>query len=296
MKRTTLSIIFLLIAGIGSSFAQTDASDDILPIASPSEESLEADEDDASAGITENSETEELENDEYPSIVNENTGYIAGILDVADLLNETEEENLLASMAAMTEWGNAIFCTTSEDTGMDPQYFAAEVYEDIFGPGESGSIFFIDMYQRRLEIHSDGEVYATINEDYAQSITDNIYRMASAGDYYSCATEAFNQMVTLLAGGKIRQPMKHISNYLIALALALLICYFYMKGGSKTDDKKAQTETHPVYKGGLSNITVTPGKLTKRIIETSSRSGGGGFSGGGGGGGGHSGGGGGHGF
>ncbi len=294
MKKILFLSLTLLLASLGNSFAQTDASDDILPIDSSYEESIETNESEESPEILENSETAEPVNEEYPSFVNENTGYIAGILDVGELLNETEEEKLLATMASMTEWGNAIFCTINDDTEMDPQSFAAEVYEDIFGPGESGSIFFIDMYQRRLEIHSDGAVYNTINEDYAQSITDNIYRMASAGDYYSCATEAFNQMVTLLAGGKIRQPMKHISNYLIALALALMICYFYMKGSIKTSDEKEQKEANPVYKGSLNNITVIPGKLTTRIIETSSRGGGGGFSGGGGGG--HSGGGGGHGF
>ena len=226
---------------------------------------------------------------------NEETGYTAAVLDQADLLTDADEQLLLDEMIPLTEWGNAIFCSSTTDRGSSAQDLAATIYEELFGHGASGSIFLIDMYRRRLEIHSDGTVYQTITADYAQSITDNIYRMAGSGDYYSCAVEAFRQMNTLLAGGRIRQPMKHASNYLLALTLALLICYLYMERSPKTDDEKAQPKADPVFKGTLAGISVTPGRLTKRIIESSSRGSGGSHHSGGGGGG-HSGGGGGHGF
>ena len=225
---------------------------------------------------------------------NEESGYFVAVLDWADLLTDADEQLLLDEMIPLSEWGNAIFCSSNTDRGSSAQDLAATIYEELFGHGASGSIFLVDMYRRRLEIHSDGEVYKTITADYAQSITDNIYRMASSGDYYSCAVEAFRQMNTLLAGGKIRQPMKHASNYLLALTLALLICYVYMERSPKTDDEKAQPKADPVFNGTLAGISVTPGRLTKRIIESSSRGSGGSHHSGGGGG--HSGGGGGHGF
>ncbi len=228
-----------------------------------------------------------------PNYINEDTGYVAAVLDWSDLLSDEEEEQLIDGMYAMTEWGNAIFCTCESAQGSSAQDLAASIYEGMFGHGASGSIFFIDMYRRRLEIHSDGEVYETITVDYAQTITDNIYRMASEGDYYSCAAEAFRQMETLLAGGRIRQPMKHASNALLALALALFICYLYMAGSSRTASEKAQPKADPVFKGSISGLDVIPGRLTSRVIQSSS-SGRSGFSGGGGGG--HSGGGGGHSF
>lgn len=221
------------------------------------------------------------------------TGYQAYVLDKAGLLSETEEELLLEDMIPITDWGNAFFCTSTESRGSSARDLAATLYEETFGYGASGTIFFIDMGRRQLEIHSDGEVYKTITSDYAQTITDNIYRMASGGDYYACASEAFRQMKTLLAGGKIRQPMKHASNALLALALSLFICYLYMAGSSKTASEKAQPKAGPVFKGDISNLDVIPGKLTSRTIQSSS-SGRSGFSGGGGGG--HSGGGGGHSF
>ncbi len=223
------------------------------------------------------------------------TGFSAFILDKAGLLTETEEELLLENMLPMTEWGNAFFCSTTESRGSSAQELAAILYEETFGYGSSGAIFLIDMGRRRLEIHSDGEVYRTITPDYCQSITDNIYRMAGSGDYYSCAESAFAQMSTLLAGGRIRQPMKHASNALLALALALFICYLYMHGKSKTASEKAQPKAGPMFKGNVSGINVITGRLTSRVIQSSS-GGGRGYSGGGGGGGGHSGGGGGHSF
>ncbi|MBP5158548.1 MAG: TPM domain-containing protein [Treponema sp.] len=230
---------------------------------------------------------------DIPMYENEDTGYVMAVLDWADLLSDEEENLLLDEMYALTEWGNAIFCSAESAEGSSAQDLAASIYEDLFGYGESGAIFFVDMYRRRLEIHSDGEVYKTITSDYAQTITDNIYRMASEGDYYSCAVEAFRQMATLLAGGRIRQPMKHASNALLALALSLFFCYLYMAGKSRTASEKSQPKAGPVFKGAISGLDVIPGRLTSHVIQSSSGGRGSGHSGGGGG---HSGGGGGHSF
>ena len=217
----------------------------------------------------------------------------AKVMDEADLLSAEEEKMLLSEMQNMTQWGNALFYTTTQNAGVSSQELAAITYERVFGKDSDGSIFLIDMNQRRLEIRSYGAVYGTITNDYAQTITDNIYKKASGGNYYDCASEAFKQMTTLLAGGKIRQPMKYISNYLLALALALIICYFYMRSQPKTSNEKAQPKADPVFNGTINNISVTKGRLSSRVIQSSSS--GGGRSGGGGGGG-HSGGGGGHSF
>ncbi len=224
---------------------------------------------------------------------NSETSLSAKVMDEADLLSAEEEKMLLSEMQNMTQWGNALFYTTTQNAGVSSQELAAITYERVFGKDSDGSIFLIDMNQRRLEIRSYGAVYGTITNDYAQTITDNIYKKASGGNYYDCASEAFKQMTTLLAGGKIRQPMKYISNYLLALALALIICYFYMRSQPKTSNEKAQPKADPVFNGTINNISVTKGRLSSRVIQSSS--GGGGRSGGGGGGG-HSGGGGGHSF
>ena len=220
---------------------------------------------------------------------NDATGYEAFIADDAGLLSDKEKDDLLNDMIPITQWGNAYFHTDDGNYGLSTESLAPELYEQIYEPGTSGTIFLIDMYERMLYIHSEGDVNKVINSNYARSITDNVYKLAGDKEYYACAKKAFNQIETLLAGGKIAQPMKHISNYLLALILALIICFIYMKSSSKTQDEKAQPKAEPIFNGTLANISVTKGRLTSRTIQSSS---GGGSRGGGGGG--HSGGGGGH--
>ncbi|MBR7079658.1 MAG: TPM domain-containing protein [Treponema sp.] len=221
--------------------------------------------------------------------LNEETGFEAYIADDAGLLSEKEKDALLNDLIPITQWGNACFFTSDKNYGVSTEELAAEFYEQLYEPDTSGTIFLVDMNERMLWIHSEGEVYKTINDNYAQTITDNVYKLASASDYYGCASKVFGQIGTLLSGGKIAQPMKHISNYLLALILALIICFIYMKSSSKTQDEKAQPKAEPIFNGTLANISVTKGRLTSRTIQSSS---GGGSRGGGGGG--HSGGGGGH--
>lgn len=64
-----------------------------------------------------------------------------------------------------------------------------------------------------------------MTSSYADTITDNVYRYASSGDYYTCAYKVFEQELALLKGSKISQPMKYISNALLAIVAALLINY-----------------------------------------------------------------------
>ncbi|MBP5359426.1 MAG: TPM domain-containing protein [Treponema sp.] len=229
---------------------------------------------------------------EYQTLTytNNETRYTAIVRDGANIMSDEEEKKLLDDIKALTQWGNAIVYTTYEGSGSSAEDFAATVYEDTFAPGENGAIFLIDMDRRWLQIHTDGSVNKIVTPNYCQSITDNVYKMATIGDYYSCVSEAFKQMTTLLEGGKISQPMKHASNALFAIIIAMIICYIYMKSNGKTESERYQKPASPVFNGSLNNLTVTKGRLTS--VTHSSSSGGGSRGGGGG----HSGGGGGHGF
>ncbi|MEE3315202.1 MAG: TPM domain-containing protein [Treponema sp.] len=222
---------------------------------------------------------------------NAETQYKALVKDDADLLSDDEEKTLLEEIIPITTWGNIFFTTADYAWSGAPEEVAADMYEATFGEGTNGAIFLINMGNRKLTVYSDGAMHKIITPNYCQSITDNVYKLATSGDYYSCASQVFAQISTLLAGGKISQPMKHISNYLIALILALIICYIYMRKSPKTNDEKAQPKADPIFNGTLNDISVKEGRLTTRVIQSSS---GGGSRGGGGGG--HSGGGGSHGF
>lgn len=214
---------------------------------------------------------------------NQGTGYVVILEDEADLLSEDEESQLALEMQAVTAYGNAAFKSVSYND-YSTSYFATDYYHEIFGK-ESGTLFLIDMDNREIYIFSDGDIYKTITDSYADTITDNIYRYASDGDYYDCASKAFQQISSLLSGRKIAQPMKYISNALLALILAALINYFLARILSATPKPGTDRVLNSIATGfAFANPQMTLTKQTKVYSPPSSSSGGGGHRSGGGGG------------
>ena len=147
------------------------------------------------------------------------------------------------------------------------------------------------MDNRVIYIFSDGGNYKTVTNSKANIITDNIYKYATNGDYYKCSVKAFEQINTLLDGGKIAEPMRYISNVLISIVLAFLFSYIYVL--NKTSIKRSSVNkiiNNCNIDFDVSNIKGEK-TGTHRVYSpsSSSSSSGGGHSGGG-----HSGGGGGH--
>ena len=157
---------------------------------------------------------------------NPDTGYQVIIEDDANLLSNKEEESLSQIMMETTEFGHALFKTTDKNS-QSADGFARSFYKEKIGT-QSGTLFLIDMVNRKIWIHSDGQVYSTITKSYANTITDNVYKEATAGNYYRCAYIVFGQINSLLEGHRIPQPMKYISNLLLALILALLINFVFV--------------------------------------------------------------------
>ncbi len=227
---------------------------------------------------------------------NPDTGYRIVLEDDAQLLDRKEQEELAAAMRTVTAYGNAAFKSISANA-YSAASFADDYYHGLFGT-ESGTLFLIDMDNRELYLFSDGAIYRTIGKSYADTITDNVYRYASDGDYYLCASRAFEQIGAVLAGEKIAQPMKYISNALLAFILAALLNYFLARSLSRsskpgTGEILGSISTRFDFQNPRKILT----SQTKVYDPPSSSSSGGGHSGGGGrsgGGGGHSGGGGGH--
>ena len=237
-------------------------------------------------------------NTEY---INEDTNYKLIIEDDANLLNDEEINKLEDEMIALTKYGNIAFKTIKENN-TSTNLYASDYYHKNFDTS-SGTVFLIDMDNRKIYIFSDGYNYTIINNNKANIITDNIYMYASKENYYECASKAFEQMNTLLEGGKISEPMRYISNALISLVVAFLINIIVVLKSTKisrAESKEVLNNCNISFK--VDNIV---GKKTgvDRVyspVSESSGSSGGGSSGGGGGssggGGGSSGGGGGHSF
>lgn len=225
---------------------------------------------------------------------NPETGYRILLEDDAGLLTSEQAASLAERMKRITAWGNVAFKSIDENPGTTKSYIES-YYREQFGR-ESGTIFLIDMDQRNIWLKNDGRISKVITNSYSDTITDNVYRSASRGDYYGCAMEAYIQIETLLSGNRIAQPMKYISNALLALILALLINFFIMRfmGRSKMPSQKERL-SRMRYHYSLTNTHAKYIRTSERYDPVSSDSGGS-SGGGGGGGGGSSGSGGGHSF
>lgn len=218
------------------------------------------------------------------------SGYVVVLEDDADLLSAKEETSLLEKMKPITAYGNVAFHSNNMTRRATDDYIE-DYYHELFGT-ESGTVFFIDMYNRNIWIFSDGKVYRTITKSYANTITDNIYTYASDAEYYACAYKAFDQIYTLLEGGRIAMPMKYISNALLAITFSIIITYLVVRFTSM----KHMPTTKQIVKKMKADVNYT--YLSKQLIKeeriydppSSDSSGGGGGSSGGssGGGGGHS--------
>lgn len=224
---------------------------------------------------------------------NPETGYRVVMEDTAGLLTAEEESMLAEKMQAITAWGNAAFKSISENSTTTERYIE-DYYRELFG-WDSGTVFLIDMDNRNIWLKNDGQISRIVTNSYSDTITDNTYRYASRGDYYGCAQEAFAEIETLLSGNRIAQPMKYISNALLAVILALLInfCIMRLVSRNRIPGQKERLRRMK-YHYSLTDTQAKYIRTTKRYDPPSSDSGG--SSGGGGGGGGSSGSGGGHSF
>ncbi len=230
----------------------------------------------------------EAKADNVAAYRNETTNYSVYIEDNAALLSDYDRERLKEDMIPVTKYGNATFLTTDDNTSSAAGY-AKEYNNTKFGTASS-TVFFIDMRNREIYIFSNGTIYNSVTNSKARSITDNVYKYASDGDYYSCASKAFSQIYKVAGGQKIAEPMKYIGNALFAMMLALVINFFIVSSSSKAQKvDNSVLASNSMRRFNATNFQSVKGSLTKRYNPRSSDSGGssgGGSSGGGGGGGG----------
>jgi len=237
------------------------------------------------------SEDSNLFESDYSGLVytNPETGYTVVLEDDADLLYERQRSALVDDMKPITDYGDVAFKSIDSNYQTTRDY-ADDYYHSQFGYG-NGTLFLIDMDNREIYIFSDGDLYKTITKGVANTITDNVYSYASKADYYTCAATAYRQMYAKLSGQRIAQPMKYLSNAFLALILALLINYLFVKGFSKAKKPTNSQLLDSIYtRCDIQNPRAVFVHQTKVYDPPSSGSSGGG------GGGGHSGGGGGHSF
>lgn len=234
-----------------------------------------------------------------PAVVentNGESGYRLLIDDQAGYFTESDLSSLESLMEEITAYCNVAIVTTTDHSCYSTEDFAGTYFEDSFGAHTSGTLFVIDRDLNEIFLYSDGAARRTITDSKAYSITDNTYIYATSSkdyDYYTCSYKTMEQVLALLEGRRIAEPMRYICSALLAVIAALLINYLvamYLSRAKKAD-------VHEVLSGTYTNLQVN-GAHARFLHQTKTyspqSSGGGGGHGGGGGGGGHSGGGGGH--
>lgn len=230
--------------------------------------------------------------DEY--YINDATGYAALIMDGADYLTDSEEEDLIEKMEALTEYTNAIYVTDENNTSATESYserLAVNKAELMFGSYESTIVYVVD--NEYDYICSLGKAQKTISSSKAYSITDNVYTYSMKEKYYDGAVEAFDECLRLFKGKAIAEPMKYICNGFIGLFIGFIVCYAIVN--KKSQLKRAGYDE--MIQGAISFVNFSGDQVrfvnTTRTYSPRSSGGSGGHGGHGGGhhGGGHSGGG-----
>lgn len=217
---------------------------------------------------------------------NEETGYEIYMDDWAELLTPSEEDDLRKAMEPITTYGNVAFISIDYNPNSSVEKYAENYGYQHFG-NDSYTLFVIDMDYRKICVYSDGEIYNIVSNAYATTITDNVYTYASDEEYFECAYYAYEQINTLLEGKSISQPMKYISNALLAIVIALLINYFVVMFFSRSKKARDEQLLNGIFtKVEIKNPTIDFVNQTRKYSPQSSGSGGGGRSSGGGGGGG----------
>ena len=211
------------------------------------------------------------------------TGCQAVIYDAAGLLADGEAEEVLDSMKPITNHANVAFVTYRElgNTSGTVLNKAKAWGNKRFGNASAYIVFMIDMTTRRLGIYSSSKVYGVLTTAKANSITDNVYKLASNGEYADCAKAAFAQINRVLGGEKISQPMKYVSNAFLALICAILMTYMFLAGRMRSE--QATTMQTLTRAAGVGAATAVTAHVLKKVVHHQSSSGGrGGFGGGGG--------------
>ena len=213
------------------------------------------------------------------------------VQDDADLFSDAEEAKLVSELSRYVEYGNMAVVTLPEGNSYGGAERAAEQLTWEWFQDVDGATFVIDMETRYLYLYTYGSLMKIISVSDCDSITDNVYRQASRGDYYGCASDVMAQVYKLVTGHQIARPMMIMLTVLISLFLGAFIMYLIMKGTMKipaASSYELSAAARTAFIGGevqtVKGATTTIySPLPKATYSSGGGSSGGGFSGGGGG-------------
>lgn len=118
------------------------------------------------------------------------------VKDDAGLLTEEEETALYREMSSLCRYGTPMFWTTYEDGSYDS--LSVQFAEEQLPGGDNWVLFMINMKTRIISVYSKGEMMKSLTGEKAYTVTDHVYRYATDGQYYECASCAFSEIRSIL--------------------------------------------------------------------------------------------------
>ena len=177
------------------------------------------------------------------------------IEDSADLLTESEEEELALLMQGLTEYGNVMFKTVN-DNRISVEGYAEAHYRKHF-EDRSGILFMIDMGNGEVCFYRCGKVANNITMMDAKAIADTVKEDADRGDYFACAGKAFTQAGRTMRGTGVSRFTKYMCNICLGLLIAMLINFVAVNVSSKlqrTEDSELLEHTLNHYEFGKASV------------------------------------------
>lgn len=154
------------------------------------------------------------------------------IMDWADILSDLDEEDLVPEMTKLSRYGTVVLLTVESNPNNNTVSLSKEIYESKIST-EGGFLFVIDMDMREIYIECGGSIGGIIAAIDCYNITDNVYKYAKNGDFFTCALKTFEQANMMMEGRDIPKPMKHVCNIILAFAIALFVNYLFVKNSRK---------------------------------------------------------------
>ena len=110
------------------------------------------------------------------------------VFDMADLLTDSEEEQLRKIAEKYEKYDVSVVFMTTEDTGgKTTQNFSNDFY-DTHSFHEDGVMFSVDMQNREIYIDTVGKYIAAVSDNKVEQALDDSYLYASEGEYALCLT------------------------------------------------------------------------------------------------------------
>ena len=204
---------------------------------------------------------------------NEKSGFTAVVVDDADLLTSEEERELVEQMYALTEYANIAVYTVDTASSKADYERAREKRVELFGQNADAALFMIDMSSRRIVIQRRGNMERFFNNSRANNITNNVASYAKKGDYFQTCMVAMKQMLDVIEARSVPQPMKFLSNGVLALMLGCLTAFVVALKTSSSIKKTQKAVTTAV--AMTAPLTISYGhyrRVGQRSVDVSSSS------------------------